>query len=436
MRRICSRVSRGRRGPFLLFALSVTAPAGARPGSSAPVPQTAPGRQAPAGAVVAVTWPDLVRRAERHPRLCASRLEIEAARGGVTAAGAVPNPSLEAHAGPGFTRAGGTSRLEWGLAVSVPLGWLAQRGAEIARARAEVETALATTEVLRREVLLELWAAFAGLAQAQEQVAVLAAYEAETETLVEAVGERVARGEARPVEATRVEIELEQVRSELQAAQIVLAARGDALALRMGAPVTNTLVAVTAVDLAAPAMPREAALNRARVNDPALPQAQARARLLDAEVATSRRGRAPNFALTGFTAQELDRRAYGLGVAVDIPVWSFNAGPVARAEARRAAGEKLAEAAALERDTAVVEAQAACEAASAAAARLRDEVMPRAETAAAMLERSYRLGEASLLEVIDARRTLLRTRRLTLDALAQARSDCGRLDVLVGEEPR
>lgn len=436
MRLLFSRVSRGRRGPLLLFALALTTPAGAQPSSSDPVPETDPEREAPAGAVVEVTWPDLVRLVERHPRLSASRLEVEAARGGVTAAGAVPTPTLEGHAGPGLARVGGASRLEWGLAVSLPLGWIAQRGAEVGRARAEVDAVLAATEVLRREVLLELHAAFSALVQAQEQVASLAAFEAQTATLVEAVGARVARGEARPVEATRVEIELEEVRSELEAARIVLAARGDALALRIGAPAGRTLVAVAELDVTAPVMTREAALDRARATHPALPLAQARARLLDAEVATARRGRAPAFALTGFTAQELDRRAYGLGLAVDVPAWSFNAGPIAQAEARRAAGRKLAEATALELETAVVEAQAACRAATTSAARLRDEVMPRAEAAAATLERTYQLGEASLLEVIDARRTLLRARRLTLDALAQARSDCGHLDVLVGEEPR
>ncbi len=50
------------------------------------------------------------------------------------------------------------------------------------------------------------------------------------------------------------------------------------------------------------------------------------------------------------------------------------------------------------------------------------------------MERTYQLGEASLLEVIDARRTLLDTRRQLLGALAQAQIDCSRLGALVGEE--
>ena len=60
--------------------------------------------------------------------------------------------------------------------------------------------------------------------------------------------------------------------------------------------------------------------------------------------------------------------------------------------------------------------------------------MPRSETAASTMERTYQLGEASLLEVIDARRTLLDSRRLYLSALAQAQLDCSRLGALAGEE--
>ena len=52
------------------------------------------------------------------------------------------------------------------------------------------------------------------------------------------------------------------------------------------------------------------------------------------------------------------------------------------------------------------------------------------------MEKSYELGEANLLEVIDARRTLLDSRRLYLSAIAEAQIDCSRLDSLVGEEPK
>jgi cobalt-zinc-cadmium efflux system outer membrane protein len=144
--------------------------------------------------------------------------------------------------------------------------------------------------------------------------------------------------------------------------------------------------------------------------------------------------RAPSFLVTGFTTAELDRRAFGVGLAVDLPIWNWNSGRIAQAEAKLAAGQERAEATRLDVETAVLETEADCRASLATAVRFRDHVVPRSEAIAFTVERAYQLGEASLLEVIDARRTLLDSRRLYLSALAQAQIDCSRLVALVGGE--
>jgi outer membrane protein TolC len=87
---------------------------------------------------------------------------------------------------------------------------------------------------------------------------------------------------------------------------------------------------------------------------------------------------------------------------------------------------------ALDLETNIIDAQAACRAAVATAIRFRNNVVPRSELAASTMERMYVLGEASLFEVIDARRTLLESRRLYLHAAAQTQIECSRLSTLVG----
>ncbi len=178
------------------------------------------------------------------------------------------------------------------------------------------------------------------------------------------------------------------------------------------------------------------ALARVRSTHPALAATRARTRVLEAEVDVERMARVPSFSLTGFADFELDQRAYGAGVAVDLPIWNWNSGRIVEAEASLAAGKKQTEATALDIDAAVIGAQAACRASVATASRFKDNVIPRSEVAASMLEKTYQIGEASLLEVIDARRTLLDAHRFYLNALAQAQIDCCRLDALVGEESK
>jgi cobalt-zinc-cadmium efflux system outer membrane protein len=386
------------------------------------------------GAAVKVTWSDIVRQVDQHPRLAAGRFEVDVARGGVKAAGAVLNPTLEGTVGQGLAQEGGASRVEWGLSLTMPLGWIAQRGSRVNAAEAEVDVVLAKNKALRRDVLLQLRSLFWNLASEQARVASLEALEAQTSALVHTVQKRVEKGEIRPVEATRVEIELEKVTSEHDSARISLRARQAELALWFGVPRGKTLVAVADLDALPAAVDRDEALAKVRATHPVLTVAQARTRLLEAEVGIERMTRVPAFGLTGFATDELDRRAYGVGLSLDLPLWNWNSGRIAQAEAKLAAGRKQAEATGLELEANVLDVQAACHASVATATRFRNNVVPRSESAASTMERTYQLGEASLLEVIDARRTLLDSRRLYLSALTQAQIDCSRLGSLVGED--
>ena len=406
----------------------------ASPGQTEPVPAAAAVSASASPQVLELSWPDVVRLAEAHPRLAADQLQVAAARRGIDAAGAVPNPTFEADLGRGRARIGDESRTESELALSIPFGWIAQRRSRLEAANAEVDLALAESRSSRREVVLQLGTLFWGLAYEQARVGVLETLVAQTSKLAQTVRRRVETGEVRPVEAPLVEIELEKVAGDLEAARTLLLARQTALARWLAVPPGQTLVANADLSALPVVLDREAALARARSADPALIIVSARSRVLAADVKTERRAPIPSFSLRGFATDELDRRAYGVGVSVDIPVWNWNRARIAQAEAKLAAGSRQAEAAALEVETTVIEAQAACSASVATAKRFRDAIVPRSETAAFTMERTYQLGEASLLPVIDARRTLLDSRRLYLSALAQAQLDCSRLNALAGEE--
>lgn len=434
MRCTLMRVSRWRRGQFILVVFLAASPAIAVPVRSDSVPAPSTTSDGLSATVVKMTWPEIVRLVEQHPRLAASKFQIDAARGAVDAAGAVPNPTLETTVGQGLARIGDDSRGEWGLELSMPLGWIAQRRSRIDAAEAEADVAVAESSALRRDVLLQLRTLFWNLADAQARVASLAVLDAQTSALVQTVKRRVEKGEARPVEGIRVEIEIEKVTSELETTGTSLSARQAELALWLGVRADKTLVAVADLDALPVALDRDTALAKARTTHPALAVAHARTRFLEAEVGTERATRVPSFFVTGFTTQELDRRAYGVGLGVDVPIWNWNSARIARAEANLAAGREQVAATALEVEATVIEAQAACHASVATAIRQKDRVVPLSATAASTMEKTYQLGEASLLEVIDARRTLLDARRLYLSALAQAHIDCTRLGALVGED--
>ncbi|MBI5525296.1 MAG: TolC family protein [Deltaproteobacteria bacterium] len=390
--------------------------------------------EAPPASSIKVTWPDIERLVDDHPLTTAARLKAAAARGTVDAAGAVPNPSLEASTTLGQARDADRQQVEWELALDIPLGWLAQRSSKIAAAEAEVDVAVSEAKVLRRDVLLQLGVLFWNLAYEQDRAGALGELARQTGELLWAVRSRVEKGEARPVEKTRVQVEAEKLAAELEAARTAFVSRQRRLALWLGVQRGQTVIVEADLTKIPAAPDLEAVRAKVRATHPALDAARARVRTLAAELDAERLARVPAISVRPFTAHELDKRAYGVGLAIGLPVWNWNSGRIAQAEGLLAAGQSQLEAGRLEVESQVIEAQAACQSSAQLASRYKDPILPGAESAAATVEKTYQLGEASLLEVIDARRTLLDTRRQYLTTLVQAQLDCLRLRTAVGED--
>lgn len=380
-----------------------------------------------------LAWEEVVRAVDADPRLASSRHRVTAARGAIEAADELPNPTLEVDGGLGVAREGSASRGEWGLSLTMPLDFVVKRGAQLDAAEAEVEAAIAETAARRRDVLLQLRSLFLEVAAGRARIATLEELAAQSGSLAAGVSRRVERGEARPVEATRAELEHRKLLAELAATRTTRRARAATLAAWLGLP-AGRLVEPEESFAALPAtVELDAALALARERSPALALARARTRALEAEVAIEEGARLPGLAVTGFTNHELDRRAYGAGLAVDLPILSWNGGRIARAEALLASGRSEGEAEQRSLEALLREAHAECLANVERAASLRREVVPRAVSAAEVTERSWQLGEANLFELIDARRTLLDVRLLEVDAALAARLACSRLEILLSE---
>lgn len=376
---------------------------------------------------VGLQWADVMAAVDRDPRFAASRAASSVAAADARIAASVPNPEVEAAVGRGFAREGGAERNEWEVGIEVPLEWLARRGPAVAGARAGVAQADAELAALRGDVTAALRRLYVGAAYRQVLASSLAETEDQVATLAALVSRRVSAGEARPVEVPRIEIELERVRAERAEAEVQRDVALRQLSSWLARPVHRveppgpTVLPADLVEVAPEAHPRVRA-------------AAARAAAARAELDRARRERLPAFSVGGFYASELDRRAAGITLTTELPLWNWNAPEVARATARADAEAALAEAARRDLSATLAEARGDCARSAGNAERHARLIVPRAEESARTLERSFELGEANLIDVIDARRVLLDARR---DALASARErevDCGAFLILSGRE--
>ena len=398
------------------------------PGGAAEIP--AAGCPGPGNTI---RWEQIKRLAERDPMLVESRLEIEAATGALQAAGQIPNPSLEASLGRAAERTGDRRGAQWDLALSFPLDWLSSRGPARRVGLAEVDAARARSGLVQREVLGRLSELFWGLVLTQARLTALESLEKQAAALLSTVRMRVQKGESRPGELVRLEIEAERVAGEREVAGLTLQARRRQLAAWLGSPACPL---VAEADLWS--VPRSSALQeavaRAQRGHPGIAAAAASVRALESQLEVERRARIPALTLKAFTSSELDLRAFGGALSVALPVWNWNGGRIVQAEGNLAAGKKRLESTDRQLQAAIAEAHAACLGSSALATRMKDRVLPRSRSSAEVVERTYQLGEIGILDVIDAQRTLVEVNRQTMDALAEAHLQCGRLGALIGEE--
>lgn len=369
-------------------------------------------------------WADVAAAIDRDPRFASSRAASVAARAGIDVASAVPNPEIEATLGRGKAREGDATRNEWDLSVAVPLEWLARRGPQIAAARAETAAAEAESAALRREVALELRRLYVDAAYQQSLAATLALTEEQVATLATLIGRRVQSGEARPVEVPRIEIELERVRGE----RLQSEAERDVALAQLSSWLARTVHRVE------PPPPTPIPPSLGAETHPRIRAAEAQLEAARAEVAAARRERVPAFSVGAFYASELDRSAAGVTLSTELPLWNWNGPQLARAKARADGKAAAAEAARRELAGAAAQLRSACERSTADAERHAGRIVPRAEESARTLERSFELGEANLIDVIDARRVLLEARRAALASARQRELDCGTSYIVSGQE--
>lgn len=389
------------------------------------------GLAADAAPATPLRWADVAATVDRHPLVREAMARQEGAAAATSAAGAVPNPVLAVAVGEGRPRDGGAARRELGYSVELPLEFLATRGPRVAAARAAQEGARHDALAVRAQALRELRRAFVAVAHGDAVVEAGEELTRQAADLAGLVRRRAEQGEGRPTEVARVEIELLRLRNAVERARAAAGAQRRRLSTWLGAPVGRL-----EADLAAtlPLPPLEELLERVLASSPAVEAARARVQAAAEEARAERWERAPRLALGASHVEELDRSASTVTATATLPLWNWNQGRIRQAEATQDAERARLDATARELTAGLSDAWRGCASGEAGTRRFRDEILPRAEGSARTLGRAFELGEAGLLDVIDARRVLLETRREYLDLLLDMQNACGDLAALAGLE--
>ncbi len=368
----------------------------------------------------------------QNPTLMAQQAALFATRAGETTAALRPNPTMNFLAEqlqPGQSQ----QDAQYTVNVGQPIELGGKRQRRIDSARAATQVATYQMDDARRQVVLQVKSAFAGVLIARQQLALA---EANLKTLDDT--ERIQRlraekGDISELELLRIEVQrFTFARDAADARQSLAAAR---IALRTAAGSVNIaedFEVVGDLDFKEVSLDRALLVQRALDNRPDL-------RAADADRARARADHrlARANAWWDITPQiEYQRigpdNTIGFGFSFPLRIFDRNQGEISRTQAEITRVDAVREATALQVLAALDTDRQAALIQRERVISLRDVYLPKATRARDTVEYAYRRGGQSLLDFLDAQRTYRETALAHLQALGAYLSALYQLEADIG----
>ena len=384
----------------------------------------------------AITLPRALERTlAANPRLTAAERDISIAGGLRTQAGALPNPELsfELDNALGSGPYKGLRSAETNLQLSQLIELGGKRQARVAAGEAGVDTAVWQRRATRLEVLSETAIAFITVIGAQRRIEIFDEQIASFDPLIPLLQKRVQEGASSPAETLRAQVAADLFRVERERARTQLATARRDLAILMGDASPRFGEAVGR--LASVGQPPSfKAVTDAIEANPQLMRWTAVTAQRNAELIIARLKAVPDLRVSAGWRhfQDTNDNAVRLGVSIPLPVFDQNTGNIVAAQ------ETLAKAAAeraINRLILTSIAGRAYDALTGALAELkllRTSVIPNARSAADTIQGGYLQGRFTLLELLDAKGSVLQALLREQEALQNFHIAVATIEGLVG----
>ncbi|WP_226477380.1 TolC family protein [Pseudomonas sp. MWU16-30323] len=367
-----------------------------------------------------------------NPDMAAAQWEIDIAQGGRQQAGLIPNPVASWDA-EDTRRNSRTTTVK--LSQTLELG--GKRGARIDVATRAQEAAALTLEQRRNGLRAEVIDGYYGALRAQERLDLAQRSLALAERGLVVANGRVTAGKSSPVEATRAQVQLSEIRLEFNRAQMGLTDAYRRLAASTGAANTDFQAVATQAQ-AAPALPSTSQLLARLEQTAELRLAELQIVQGEAALGLEKAQRIPDLDVSIGSQYDASvrERVNVVGVSMPIPLFNRNQGNVLAASRRADQARDLRNAAELRLRTETRQALDLWQTANTEVRSFNQQILPAAQSAVDSATRGFEMGKFNFLDVLDAQRTLIAARTQYLAATAQATEAWVRIERIYGDLAR
>jgi cobalt-zinc-cadmium efflux system outer membrane protein len=318
--------------------------------------------------------------------------------------------------------------------LNQPIELGGKRGARIDVASRAQDAAGIELERKRNVLRADVIQAFYGASTAQQRLLLSRQSLELAERGVRVAQGRINSGKSSPVEGTRAEVQLSQVRLELRRAERDEASAWQQLAQVMGAPLPD-FVKVSDSERSMPAVPPVSRL-LARLEDTAeLRLATLQIDQREASLGLEKAQRIPDLTVSvGSQYSELEReRVNVVGLSMPIPLFNRNQGNILTAARRADQARDLRNASELRLRTDVQTSLDQWLTANTEIQSFDRSILPAAQSAVDTATRGFEMGKFNFLDVLDAQRTLISARAQYIQAIAEATDAWVRIERIFGD---
>ncbi|MGY2270758.1 MULTISPECIES: TolC family protein [Pseudomonas] len=367
-----------------------------------------------------------------NPELAAAQWDIDIAQGGRQQAGLIPNPVASWDVEDTRRDSRTTS-----IKISQALELGGKRGARIDVASRAQDAAALTLEQRRNTLRAEVIDNYYGASRAQERLDLAQRSMTVAERGLVVANGRVTAGKASPVEATRAQVQLSEIRLELDRAQIGLTDAYRRLAASTGSAAPN-FQAVATQNPSTPTVPSATQLLARLEQTAELRLAELSILQNEASVGLEKAQRIPDLDVSIGSQYDASvrERVNLVGVSMPIPLFNRNQGNVLAATRRADQARDLRNATELRLRTETRQALDLWQSANTEVRAFNQQILPAAQSAVDSATRGFEMGKFSFLDVLDAQRTLIAARTQYLNATAQATDAWVRIERIYGDLAR
>lgn len=343
----------------------------------------------------------------QNPSVLASRDQVDAARGGATAARAYPNPEISGQTGRGQERnvASPISGQAYNLTLNQPIEMPNVRSARIDAAEAMVTATDAARQGFEDDTAAQIKLAFFDLLRREAEERATAEDLQLTQQIRDRIALRYKVGESPKFDLIRADTEMLNAQRSHDAAVLRVDMARANLRMAVGHPLPAGWTIRGELPKKINLPPLSKLQEDLLARNPALARGEAERQAAERRVDHEKGQRLPKLSVVATRDVDPTIQKSMAGVAITVPLWDFKSGQIsqARAELSRAnhqlAAQKLNLAESLEATYRLYQI------ASNQVSILENQVLAQAGAAQRIAEAAYRYGERGILEWLDAQRT-------------------------------